>query len=288
MAFANILYELKQTGDRIQELLDVLDSSVNENGELELTAEQIAYLKEAIGVDDSDSVIDDERVSENKTWSSSKISDEIVDAKRYVPVSISVESISPAAVDAKGRFQQEFTITVDSKSTNGAVLIIKSKRPDGEWYDALTDDNLISDTPTPILFMVDKLSDGAKLKFTLSDGITSDELSYSIPLGYHRRCGVAAMPGNGVVTTSWVQNLPLSTEPIHGKGPAFTVNAGAGQYVWFCVYAESPGAGDFKFKDVNGGFVGGFHKHENVSADCPYIVYVSDNPGLGPVTIQPQ
>ena len=95
--------------------------------------------------------------------------------------------------------------------------------------------------------------------------------------------GAAAIPGeiNSAFLLSLSNGVLTST-----RARTFTVNAGAGQYIWYAV-PSSFGACTFKV----GGFDGGFTKvstfsHTNASGGVTnYDVYRSDNANLGSTTV---
>ena len=92
--------------------------------------------------------------------------------------------------------------------------------------------------------------------------------------------GVATIPAS--ITSSFVTGLSgsaLSTTRV----TAFTVNAGANQYIWFAI-PTSFGTPTFKV----GGFDGGFTKVGTITKyarNLQYDVYRSDNPNLGSTTV---
>lgn len=288
MAFSNVIYELEQTGQRVQEILNAAEDVLLDKKKLELSDEQVEDLKAALDIQENTAILDDETVSEDSTWSSEKINDEVLRAMRYEPVKLLDMVSIPSVLDRLGDndWIMEFYFTPDTPAT------LHGEYPMGEGQvTGFESDRFTSGT----VFIFGDASDWVKdnmssvpVTAAISDGITSSTMTKNIPFGYKRRIGAAPMP-TAAVNARWVQdNLPVTNNAISGRGPSFSVTAGEGEYVWFCVYKESPGATTFTFKDVKSGFVGGFHRHENVSDDCPYVVYVSDNPNLGSVTIQPQ
>lgn len=95
--------------------------------------------------------------------------------------------------------------------------------------------------------------------------------------------GVAEKPTS--VNNDFVRNLennPLSED----KTRSFTVNAGAGQYIWYCI-PERLGQCTFE----SGGFFGGFYPVKTLRVinktgyQENYVVYRSDNAGLGETTV---
>lgn len=106
----------------------------------------------------------------------------------------------------------------------------------------------------------------------------------SVLFHYKRYWGVGGNPADGVDSTFLL--ALAGSELGDSKAKTFTVNAAAGQYIWYAI-PHSFGTPTFKV----GGFEGGFNlvktfDHTNASgATVSYDVWQSTNAGLGNTTV---
>lgn len=122
-----------------------------------------------------------------------------------------------------------------------------------------------------------------QVTYTLSTSIGSKTVTFHFyPNLYWGVSSVANNPTSALVTG-------LANKQLSGtKAKTFTVNAGTGQYIYFCCPTRSPyGACTFKV----GGFDGGFEAAQTVSVTNAsgytenYYVYRSTNQSLGQTTV---
>ena len=122
-----------------------------------------------------------------------------------------------------------------------------------------------------------------QVTYTLATSVGSKTVTFHFyPNLYWGVSSVASNPTSELVTG-------LANKQLSGtKAKTFTVNAGAGEYIYYCCPVRSPyGAATFKVNGFDGGFEDGqiVSVVNNSNYAENYYVYRSTNPNLGETTV---
>lgn len=203
-------------------------------------------------------------VFETKTTALEK---EIADLK-YVPISITSFGANPPTAE-KG---STVTSVVLSWGTNKTPTTLTF---DGQTIDATAKSKTVTGTFTSNKTWALEATDerGAKSK-------KSATLSFLNGVYY----GVATEPS--VYDSAFILGLMVKPELRSNKTPSFSVDAGDGQYVYYCLPTEM-GTCSFSVNGFDGGFsLIATTNLKNVSGYTEeYYIYRSDNVGLGQTTV---
>ncbi len=158
---------------------------------------------------------------------------------------------------------------------------------EAEWVDSLHGKGITlghgDPTSQPLTKQALKANKTYTLAVTDARGSKASKTT-SVLFHYKRYWGVGGNPADGVDSTFLL--ALAGSELGDSKAKTFTVNAAAGQYIWYAI-PHSFGTPTFKV----GGFEGGFNlvktfDHTNASgATVSYDVWQSTNAGLGNTTV---
>lgn len=188
-----------------------------------------------------------------------------LDNLEYVPIAIN-SFTTPTTVYEIGTTLSELTFNWTTNKTPVSVRI----------------DNTPVTPPTLTSVKLTGLSLSASKTFTLTVEDAKQSASKNLAVNFYK--GIYYGVGESITTSDEI--VALTRKLQSGRATSFTVNAGATQYIWFCLPTDY-GTPSF----VVGGFEGGFTKTGSVSVTNSsghtesYDIWKSDNTNLGTTTV---
>lgn len=202
--------------------------------------------------------------------------DDIIDDLQYTPISISAFSSNPSSAE-QGSTVSSVTLSYTlSKVAASAMLDGSARTLPGKSGTVPNPTGLPRSTNKTWTLSVTDTGSSGQAPHTATKNA-------SLTFMWKRYWGAVAIPAD--IGDAFLLGLP-SKELATGRGKTFTVNAGAGQYIWYAI-PTSWGACTFKVGGFDGGFqIAATFQHTNASGGkTEYRVYRSDNASLGSTTV---
>lgn len=219
--------------------------------------------------------INDNVISLSSTWSSQKISEELAKLS-YEPIAITSFTISPTVAEVGSKISVTLNWRFNKTPKVGSVTMNGMQTLDGISA-TQSSSNVSAPTNYPTSTQV-----SWTLKAQDSEGASATK---SVSVSFYNKVYYGAASEPSSYNSDFIKSLS-GQSLVGSKLSTFTVNAGAGKYIYYCLPTRY---GQCSFSV--GGFSGGFKLVDTISFTNAsnytenYYVYRSDNASLGNTTV---